>query len=343
MNHNTFYVGLDLGSSFCYQVIINEGGKVIRSRPFATSEQNLRSAFSGFDADLFVHTEAGELADWVCGIIKPLVKRVVVSHPRSLAWIAKDSRKCDKVDARKLADLLRSDLTHEVFVPETQARRAFKQLVRHYDEATRAQAKLKAKIKARLRCQGIIRRDSAVFGKQMRETVLEQIKDNFLKQMFEELFATLDYLLEDLRRARRLMTEAARQFPEVRLLQTAPGVGQIGACRFVAYIQNPRRFSNKRKLWRYCRLSVTQRSSDGKPLSHPRLDRNGCGALKDVSRKAFEAALRCRDDNSFKRAYEQTLAATNSKVHARLSTQRKIVACLRAMWLSRRAYRADLP
>ena len=85
MNHNTFYVGLDLGSSICYQVVMKPDGRIIRSRPFPTSEQNLRSAFSGFDGDLLVHTEAGELANWVCGIIKPLVKKVIVSHPQSLA------------------------------------------------------------------------------------------------------------------------------------------------------------------------------------------------------------------------------------------------------------------
>ncbi len=335
MNQQIFYVGLDLGSTQCYQVVMNEGGKILRSRPFATNEQNLRSAFQTLEGELRVHTEAGELANWVSDIIKPLVKQVVVSHPQSLAWIAKDARKCDKLDARKLADLLRCGLTHEVFLPVNQARRTFKQIVRHFDEATRAQAKLKAKLKARLRCLGIICRDSQVFGKTGREAVLKQINDKFLRRMFEGLYAALDFLVEEM--------QTARQFPEIKLLQTAPGVGAIGACRFVALVQNPRRFSNKRKLWRYCRLGVAHRSSDGKLLAHPRLDRNGCGALKDVSRKAFEAALRCREDNSFKRSFEKSLAATRDKVHARLSTQRKIVACLRAMWLSNQPYQTDLP
>ncbi len=35
MNNETFYVGLDLE---CYQVVMNERGKIVRSRPFATSE-----------------------------------------------------------------------------------------------------------------------------------------------------------------------------------------------------------------------------------------------------------------------------------------------------------------
>lgn len=343
MNQNIFYVGLDLGSTQCYQVILDERGQIVRSHPFPTNESNLRAAFAGFDGELLVHTEAGELADWVSRVIKPLVKQVVVSHPQTLAWIAKDSRKCDKLDARKLADLLRCGLTHEVFLSVNQARRTFKQLVRHFDAATRGQAKLKAKLKARLRCQGIICRDSQVFTPAGREQIFTQISDKFLRQMFEGLSATLDALIDEMKTAKQLMLESAKQFPEVRLLQTAPGVGVIGACRFVALIQNPRRFSNKRKLWRYCRLGIAHRSSDGKLLAHPRLDRNGCGALKDVSRKAFEAALRCREDNSFKRSFEKSLATTHDKVHARLSTQRKIVACLRAMWLANKPYRTDLP
>jgi hypothetical protein len=85
-----------------------------------------------------------------------------------------------------------------------------------------------------------------------------------------------------------------------------------------------------------------QRSSDGRPIGGQHLDRAGCGALKDVSRKAFEAALRRRDDNLFKRAYEQSLARTGDATHARLSVQRKILAVMRAVWMTGRPYREEL-
>ncbi len=138
-----------------------------------------------------------------------------------------------------------------------------------------------------------------------------------------------------------MMIEYSRRFAEVRRLQTAPGVGAITACRFVGYLQTPRRFSNKRKLWRYCRLGITRRESNGKRLSHSRLDNAGVGSLKDVSRKVFEAALRCKGDNSFKRCFEQSLDNTKNRVHARLATQRKILAAMRAMWIANSAYRDD--
>lgn len=51
--------------------------------------------------------QAGELARWVRSVIAPLTKRVVISHPRTNAWIANDPNKGDRIDAFKLADLLR--------------------------------------------------------------------------------------------------------------------------------------------------------------------------------------------------------------------------------------------
>jgi transposase len=63
----------------------------------------LRSAFTKLDGDVRVHLESGELAARAHSVIKPLVSEVVLSHPRILASIAKDTNKTDAIDARKLA------------------------------------------------------------------------------------------------------------------------------------------------------------------------------------------------------------------------------------------------
>lgn len=335
----TFYVGLDLGSSSCYQTIINADGALERSRSIPTSEQHLRNAFADLHGDVRVHLEAGELSTWVHSMIAPLVAQVVVSHPRSLAWIGKDAVKDDRIDARKLAELLRLNQVHAVYCESDHQRRTFKQLVTHYEDLSREQARLKSKIKARLRSCGLIRKDGRLFTAGGNTALLDQIKEPLVKLMLAQSFAVLASMLAALKEAKDAMRDFAAQFPEVELLQTAPGVGIITACRFVAYLQTPRRFSNKRKLWRYCRLGITRRESNGKRLAHPRLDNAGVGSLKDVSRKVFEAARRTKKDNSFKRFYEQSLLNTKNAVHARLSTQRKILATLRAMWLSMQPYR----
>jgi len=113
------------------------------SRVIATSEQRLRWAFDKLGGDVRVHMEAGELASWVHSVIKPMVSEVIVSHPRSLAWIGKDSVKDDKVDAGKLAELLRLGRVHEVYCEEDTRRRTFKHLVTHHEQMSREQARQK--------------------------------------------------------------------------------------------------------------------------------------------------------------------------------------------------------
>jgi transposase len=333
------YVGLDLGSSLFQQVAVNPAGAVTLDRSFSTSEANLRKAFADLKGEIQVHLEAGELAPWAASVISPLVKRIVCSHPATNAWIAKDADKCDRIDAFKLAELLRLHRFKEVHYPQQQSRRDFKTLVQHYDELTAQQARLKTKLKARLRMQGVIVTGERLFSAAGRKPVLAKVKSRDVRLAIGQLYEVLDQSIIAQVQARLLMLRAAQAFPEIKLLRTVPGVGPIGACRFSAYIHTPQRFSSKRKLWKYCRLSVSQRSSNGKPLRRPRLDRSGCGRLKDVSRKAFEVAMRVRKENGFKHAYLQALESTHDAVHARLTVQRKIVSTLRAIWLSHLPYR----
>ena len=335
---NTVYVGLDLGSSAFQQVVIRDDGSIRVNRDFSTSEANLIKAFSDQRGEIQVHLEAGELAPWAAAVIAPLVTRVVCSHPQSNAWIAKDADKCDRIDAYKLAELLRLNRFKEVHYAPQQSRREFKTLVQHYDELTQQQARLKTKIKARLRMQGVIVRGEQLFSARGRKAVLAAVKSVAVRTAISQLYAVLDQSIESQTEARLLMLRAAQALPEIKWLRTAPGMGPIGACRFSAYIHTPQRFSSTRKLWKYCRLSVSHRSSNGKPLRRARLDRNGCGRLKDVTRKAFEAALRTHQDNGFKRAYRQALETTHDKTHARLTVQRKIVSTLRAMWINQTPY-----
>ncbi len=336
------YVGLDLGSSTFQQVVIRNDGSIRVNRDYSTSEASLIKAFSDQRGEIHVHLEAGELAPWAASIIAPLVTRVVCSHPQSNAWIAKDADKCDRLDAYKLAELLRLNRFKEVHYAPDQPRRNFKQLVQHYDELTAQQARLKTKLKARLRMQGVIVTGERLFSATGRKEVLAKVGSRDLRTAITQLYAVLDQSIAAQEQARLLMLRAAQAFPEIKLLRTAPGIGPIGACRFSAYIHTPSRFSSTRKLWKYCRLSISHRSSNGKPLRRPRLDRFGCGRLKDVSRKAFDAAVRSQKDNGFKRAYLRALETTHDKTHARLTVQRKIVSTLRAIWINQTPYGDEL-
>ena len=236
------YVGVDLGSSKFHQVAINQGGASTHNREFTTSEANLIKAFSDLGGEIHVHLEAGELAPWASEIIRPLVTRVVCSHPQTNAWIARDRDKSDRIDAYKLASLLRLNEFKEVHYPREQLRRDFKTLVQHYDELTQQQARLKTKLKARLRMQGVIVRGEELFSVRGRKAVLQEVKSPVVRTAIKQLYAVLDQSLEAQTEAQMLMLRAAQALPEIKLMRTAPGIGPIGACRFSAYIHEPRRF-----------------------------------------------------------------------------------------------------
>lgn len=326
------YVGLDMGSSGFHQVGMDRDKTVVVDRKFDTSEANLIRAFDDIKGEVHVHLEAGELAAWVRRVLKGGVARIVVSHPKSNAWIAKDPLKRDRLDATKLADLLRMDQVHEVYYADEDHRTLFKQIVQHYDDVTSQEVRLKNKIKAAFREQGVIAKGTDVYTGGGRDKFLSAVPAAAAREAITQLYELMDVTLKAQKSALKLMKRESQKYPEIARFDAVPGLGVISSCRFSAYIQTPHRFSAKRKLWRYCRLGITDRRSDGKPLGRQALDWNGNGRLKEMSRTAFIGALQTSEDNLFKRTYRGVLQRTHNETHARLTTQRKILAVLWAMW-----------
>lgn len=333
------YVGLETGSRTCTVAVRNPEGEVIDQRTFDTKEKNLIETFTSIPGEVHVHLEASELSGWVRRIIKPLVARVVVSHPKANSWIGKDPLKNDRIDAGKLSEMLRNGNVHEVYYGEEEGRAEFKRLVQHYDQVTRNEARLKRDIKARLRAQGLIVKDQSIFTPEGRAKVLARVTSPTARASIGQLYDMLEEALKVQGAAELLMRKESRRYPEIAWFDEVPGIGAVLACRFSAYVQTPHRFAHKRKLWRYCRLGIVWRESDGQKLSHQSLDRNGCGALKDFSRKAFMGTMRTKEDNAFKRTYRASCLSTGNETHARLTVQRKIVTTLWAMWRKGDRYR----
>lgn len=328
------YCGLDIGSTKCHFVAIDKKGTFCKESKFCTKESNLRREITSLDARLKIHMEVSTLSEWVRDILLNHVsgvEQVVVSDPKTMAWIAKDALKRDSLDAWKLAEFIRIGRTHPVYYSDDRSMSDFKKTVQNYEDMSRQQTRIKNKIKSRLQAAGIIRTSTSVYTGRGRKKVLQKIDSRVQRSVVQGLFQLLDSTLQCRDEAFRLMCKQSRRWPVIKRLQEIPGIGPVLSCRFVAYIQTPFRFSNKRKLWRYCGLGITERSSDGKLLGYKKLDRNGNGSLKDLSRKAFESSMRTKKDNAFRRAYYRYLSNTG-KTHARLTVQRKILTVMWTIW-----------
>jgi len=171
----TVYCGLDVGSTTCHLVGIDADGEIVMDMQIPTSQASLVAAVQAVPGKVHMHLEATDLAGPVRGMIKKHVARVVVSHARTNVWIARDPYRGDRVDAFKLARLLRMGEVHEVYYPDDERRAVFKQLVQHYDDLVVQQARLKNKIKARLRAQGVVARGSRVYSAEGRAEFLGRV------------------------------------------------------------------------------------------------------------------------------------------------------------------------
>ena len=336
------YLGLDVHARNCVLGNMDDSGTFRGNREFTTSENNIINALNSIKTKVkYLALEEGTLAQWAAQVASPYVSQVIICDPRENALIYKSSQKKDPIDTRKLCRLLRLGELKQVYHPEDDARAIFKAAVQHYHDLSHQLARFKQKIKAMYRHWGVI----DVFGDSVytakgRDRHLQQIKHRPIREQLQRLYHLVDHSAAMKQSAKKSMEDLGRKYPEIREFKKMSGIGSVGAHTFDAYIQTPYRFAKDSRLWRYCRLGVSDRSSDGKPLGFKRLDPSGIAELKSLSYRAFTASM--KGDNEVKRFYHQSLQRTHNRKHARLNTQRKILSAMLTIWKKGDAYRSDL-
>src|SRR3989344_3991734 len=107
------YIGLDAHSSTCTLSVMNEDGQEIDNTTLETNGRLLVSYLRGIKGVKALTFEECELSHWLFGILRPEVDTLLVCNPIANAEYKK--AKTDKLDARKLAKLLRGGFLTPVF------------------------------------------------------------------------------------------------------------------------------------------------------------------------------------------------------------------------------------
>ncbi len=338
----TAYLGLDLHANSSTLGVMAEDGTYQGHQQFSTAESELVPRVSSIDAsERRLAIEASTLSRWAARTLDPYVDRTLVCDARENFLISRDGRKGDVSDAYNLCRLLRLGELQEVYQAADDHRAVFKAAAQHYLDCRGQQVALKQKIKATFRRWGVLDLEGQkVYSKNHRERYLDRIAQPEITEQLRRLYRMLDEAVQAQSDARSQMRRLGKRYPEIEEFQEVPGIGVIGAHLFDAFIQTPERFSTRQKLWSYCQLSIRSQTSDGKPLGHEELDPNGRSELKQVSYRAYASALK-QGDNAVEAFFEASLRRTGDRTHARLNTQRKILATLRALWKTGSSYRPE--
>jgi transposase len=336
------YLAMDLHARSFTLAQIDEQGTFKGDIDLPTSENNIIIALKSLKAKRkYLTIEQGPLTYWAAQVASPYVDQVIPCDPRANALIYKNPYKKDKVDTKNLCRLLRLGELNHVYQPESDQRAIFKAASLHYVDLRNQLIRFKQKIKAMYRHWGIIDVfTDTVYSKSGRNRYLARIMQVPIRHQLLRLYHLMDQTAQMRKTALKSLKTLGRNYPEIQEFIKIPGIADVHAHLFDAFIQTPQRFAKRSQLWKYCRLSITDRSSDGKPLGYQRIDRAGIGELKALSYRAFVAAM--RGDNEVKRFYQQSLQRTHSRKHARLNTQRKILAVMYTIWKKGVAYQPEL-
>src|SRR5208283_125887 len=147
------YIGMDVHKESISIAVMNGTGKLVMESVIETKAITVVQFIQGLRGDLYVTFEEGTWAAWLYDLLKPHVTKVVVCNPRVNALL-KEGSKSDKVDARKLAELLRGGLLRPVYHGENGIR-TLKELARSYLTLTKDLTRVMNRVKALYRSWGI--------------------------------------------------------------------------------------------------------------------------------------------------------------------------------------------
>jgi transposase len=289
---------------------------------------------------LHVTFEEGTCAAWLHDLLKPHVAKVVVCDPRKNALL-KAGNKNDRIDARKLADLLRSGLLSPVYHGENGVR-TLKELARSYLTLTRDATRVMNRLKALYRSWAIPCAGQKVYAPRYRADWLGKITEAGVRRRAEFYYQQLDALQTLRQQVRRDLLGEGRKHSAMKLLRQIPSIGPIRAVLLIALMQTPHRFRTKRQLWAYCGLALKTSTSGEYRIVEGQLKRSkkflairGLNAnhnhdLKNIFKGAATRAAAV--PGPFQEFHACLVARGMKPTMARLTLARKIAAITLIVW-----------
>ncbi len=343
------YIGLDVHQATISATVLDSTGKLLMESILETKAATILQFVHGLRGSLHVTFEEGTCAHWLHDLLKPHASQVVVCDPRKNALL-KTGNKNDRIDARKLADLLRSGLLSPVYHGENDASKICDCLRCDFLPECYMASKAIRERRRTLRYRNLLVRQMVQMKNKI-AVLLMEAGVSYNKQRlhksgyFRELLATNPEIDEGLCSLLRLCRETVVRLQRtesalvrslegdallrdrVERLMTIPAVGPITALTWALEAGDIQRFLSIKKAISYCGLCGAEKSSANSvqrtPISKQRnkhLQTTLIEAAKMAPRYSPELAL----------LYDKERKKGNAN-RATLAVARKLVAYLMAV------------
>jgi transposase len=331
------YVGIDLHQSTCLIAVHNRDGKSLSEAIVETRAETLREFFSGMSGTIHVAFEVGTQSSWLYEILKSVVGSITVCDVRNHK---RKGNKTDRIDANKLANLLRLGELKAVYQGDRNTRK-LRDLAHGYLATVSDSIRMMNRIKALYRGWSIRCAGRDVYYKRNRNQWLSKFPIQESQIRANLYYSQLDLLKEQRKEIKKAFLKEARRYPVQKILRGIPGFGPIRAAFVIAVIGTPHRFRTKRQLWTYSGFSVVIHSSSDHEIIGGRIFRRQHnhatrGLTRDYNRilkMVFKsAAVEAIRKDPMKTIYQKKIAKGIRPEMAILSIARKLAAITLVLW-----------
>lgn len=254
------YVGVDLHRKASQLAVVDEQGGLLYNWRVSTDPEEMLRVFGevGHEQALEVAFEATYGWGWFADLLEDVGISAHMAHLRANKAIASARVKNDAVDAKTLAQLLRTGLLPESWIAPPEVREA-RRLVRMRTSLVRIRSRLKNQVHAVLADRGFHPEGSDVFAGNLAR--LSKSLPHTTRQRVDANLRLIEELDEEVDLADQQINKQFARDPRVRRLQPVPGIGLLTGAIVVAEVGEIQRFPSARHFCSWSGLTPTEHSS----------------------------------------------------------------------------------
>jgi transposase len=262
-----FYCGVDLHARTMYLCVLDQQGQTVLHQNYPTSPEALLQALQPYREDVVVCCECLFCWYWLADVCAAHGIPFVLGHALYMKAIHGGKTKNDKLDAHKIASLLRGGLLPQAYV-YPKGMRETRDLLRRRMYLVQQRAKLLAHVQnTNSQYNHPPFGKKIVYGKNRQElNIADRFADPRVRRSIEVDLELLDFLDERINALELYLTKRAKSEDGNTLhrLRSIPGVGKILALVFLYEIHDIRRFGHVGQFLSYARLVRPTHESAGK-------------------------------------------------------------------------------
>jgi transposase len=259
-----YYCGIDLHARSMYLCILDRDGNVLLHRNLRANPDAFLKAVAQYRQDLVVAVECMFTWYWLADLCRSQGIHFVLGHALYMKAIHGGKAKNDRIDALKIATLLRGGMIPQAYVypPEM---RSTRDLLRRRLHFRRKRSELLAHIQNTNSQHNLDQFEKKITYASNRTGVSQRFNDPQVHKSVEidlELIAHYDDLL---RKLEYFILRTAQQHDHntIYRLRTVPGIGKILSLVILYEIHDINRFRRPQELVSYARLVKCARESAG--------------------------------------------------------------------------------